>query len=156
LVHFDIGDSVNYLPVDMNVDGVTQPGYLDAGTYGADLQNIAGAQLDLAHLAHRSWALGAFNTSRGDIATFFSTADVTLPFLASDLSPGTDPLQMVARTVVNGTWSATATGARTATSIQATGLPVGLFANFAELQAGQPITPSLVAQNSAASEGSGP
>src|SRR5262249_21706939 len=55
LVHFDVGDSVNYLPVDLNVHGVTQPGYLDAGTYGADLQTIAGAQLDLAHLAHRSW-----------------------------------------------------------------------------------------------------
>jgi hypothetical protein len=159
-VHFDVGDSANYLPMDADVHGVTGPGYVIAGTWAYDNPFISGAQLDESHLVHRGWALSASNDFGNLTApTFFSNLDGTFRFLPSDVDPGSDPLQFQARQVITlfgpTSWRATTPGTRTATSIQALGMSAGVVDSFGVFAVGQPITPSLSVFNAASPEGNG-
>jgi hypothetical protein len=156
VIRMDIGDSISYQPVDLNLHGVTAPGYVEAGTGRYDVPDLGSAQLDMAHLAHRSWSLNARDNTN-DPTTFLSSMDATLSFTSEDLTPGADPLQFEPRMAGLGGWSAPGYGARTATSIEVLGLSASTF-NFATpfLQVGQPITPSLSVQNASESEGNGP
>ena len=159
LVQFAVGDSANYLPMDVDVHGVTAPGYVLAGTYAWDHYDIARAQLDLAHLVHRTWLLTASNDFGNiQVPTFFGNLDATFPFVSSDVDPGSDPLQFEMRMnrMIGFPWRATTPGLRTATSTQALGLTASVVDSFETLASGQPITPSLSVFNASEAEGNGP
>src|SRR6185295_2528510 len=119
---------------------------------------IGGAQLDLAHFVHRTWIVEGSNTaSNFPPSTFLSNLDATLPFLPTDVSAGSDPLQFEARHWGVGPpeWRAPAIGTRTATSIDVLGLSPTNLREYLAYAVGQPITPSLSVVNAAENEGNG-
>jgi hypothetical protein len=158
VLRMDVGDASHYLPIDVDLHGVTAPGRIEVSSHPYDMNSVSSAQLDLAHLAHRQWWFTAVNETGFALpVTFFSSADITFPYDAGDLSPGADPSQFVLRAYSTGyPWThPVTTGTRTPTSIQVTGfLPIGF--NGWGFQAGQPITPSLSVSGASSAEGNGP
>jgi hypothetical protein len=154
-IRLDIGDSISYQPVDLNLHGVTGPGYVRAGTSRFDLPNIGEAQLDMDHRVHRSWILGASDLSLNSPPTFLSSLDATLSFAPEDVSAGADPSQFVTRIGAASGWLTPTTGVRTATSIEMVGIAAGVFNGLPGFYVGQPITPSLSVFNATEAEGNG-
>lgn len=158
-VHFDVGDSANYLPMDVDMHAVTGPGYVLGGTIAWDNYDIARAQLDLAHLVHRTWYVSPSNDFGNVLApTYFGDLDATFLFRPSDVDPGSDPLQFEMRQYFSNAvpWRATTPGIRTATSTQALGMTAAVLDSFSTLSCGQPITPSVSVFNASGAEGNGP
>jgi len=155
-MRFDVGDAVSYQPMDVTFHGVTGPGYMICNTSNEDHWDLANAQLDMVHLAHRSWRLWAADDPAGNPATWLASADATLAFAPGDVTSGSDPLQFVPRILVYGSgWTTATVGGRTSTSIELLGIPLSdLFGAY--VQAGEPITPTMVAGSATASEGNGP
>ena len=159
VVRLDVGDSANYLPIDVDVHGVNKPGYFTAVTSAYDPYDVGRAQLDPAHRVHRSYLLTASDLFNNyPPPTFFSTVDPTLRFLPSDMDPGSDPLQFVTRLFywTDRPWMPSTIGTRTATSIQVLGLTPAIVDTFYAMAVGQPITPSLSVVDASAPEGNGP
>ncbi len=156
-LRFDVGDSANYLPVDVDMHGVTAPGYVLAGTYARDHSDFGRAQLDPAHFVHRTWVLTASNDFGNQVVpTYFGDLDATFAFRATDVDPGSDPFQFVARQHSSPSlpWRATTPGIRTATTTQALGLTPAAVDSFPTLAIGQPITPLLSVSDASEAEGS--
>ncbi len=156
VLRMDVGDDASYLPIDIDFNGVSAPGRVNCGTTPYDTYGWSGAQLDLARIVQRTWSLIALNETGFALpATFFSSANITFPFTAADLPPGTDPSQLVVRTRSTAYgWAPTTTGTRTPTSIQVTGFfPLGV--DGWGFVSGHPITPSLSVTDAAQAEGNG-
>jgi len=157
-LRFDVGDSANYLPFDIDVRGVTKAGYVTAGNYAYDPYDFGNSQLDENHHVHRSPYLHASaNYGNAFPPNFFGDLDVTFSFLPSDVDPGSDPLQFEARNFFYPPfpWRATTTGARTATSFQALGVTQATVDSFVLYAIGLPVTPSLSIANASSAEGNG-
>ena len=157
-LRFDVGDSANYLPFDIDVRGVTQAGYLTAGNWAYDPFDFGNSQLDQNHHVHRSPYLHA-SANYGNFfpPNFFGDLDVTFSFLPSDVDPGSDPLQFEARNYFYPPmpWRATTPGLRTATTNQAIGVTEATVDSFSLYAIGLPVTPSLSVFSASSAEGNG-
>ena len=122
---FPIGDTSVYAPVAitaMNL-GTGSAGTLNVSTTAGDHTGLVAAGLDVAQGVNRYWTLS--NGAGFAPATF----NATFGFAASDVDAAASPSTFVVRRYSGGNWAAAATGVRTATSVQATGLnAVGDFA----------------------------
>ncbi|MCC6350454.1 MAG: T9SS type A sorting domain-containing protein [Candidatus Eisenbacteria bacterium] len=120
---YDVGDATTYAPVSVSVTGAAGPFGLVARSVGGEHPEIGGSGLDPAADANRWWSLVP------DGSPSFAAGDATFSFAASDLDAGAVPAQFEVRRWSGLAWDAPATGTRTATSTQATGL--GSFGEFA-------------------------
>ena len=122
---FDVGDATHYTPVAVVAHGVGAAFDLTGKTAGADHADIANSGINAGATANRTWTL----TPVGSPA--FTNYDATFNFTASDLDAGANTNNFVVRRF-DGTWHPTTTGARTATSTQATGIT-----SFSDFQVGE-------------------
>ena len=120
-VTFEVGDAGAYAPVTVAFANVSAAGDLTAGSTAGDHPAIGTSALDPSKSANRFWTL-----VNAGIA--FSTYDATFTFVAGDLDPGVDPLQLAVDVYTAGAW-ATQTTERTANTTQATGITA--FGDFA-------------------------
>jgi List-Bact-rpt repeat protein/flagellar hook capping protein FlgD len=118
----DMGDAGVYAPVAIAAHGVGAAFDLLGTTTTPDHPNVAGSGLNVSKTVNRYWTL----TPTGTPA--LSSYDATFGFGASDVDPGASTASFYVREY-DGTWHLTTTGARTATSTQATGLAA--FGDFA-------------------------
>lgn len=139
---FEIGTGANYTPVDVTFASVGTAGNLAATTAAADHPNLATSDLDAAQTANRTWSL-----VNGGIA--FTTADVTLHYVAADVDPGANPLAFLVRKYDAPNWSSPTTGALTMTSAQALGI-----ASFSDFAVGEVVAPEPVITATAGTGGS--
>jgi hypothetical protein len=156
-VHFDVGDSANYLPVDVDVRGVTKPGYVMTGAQPGRTGSGT-AQLDENHLVHRTWTVTASNdVGNLTVPNFFGDLDATFRFQPSDVDPGSDPLQFVVRQHTYPiAWHTPALGAQTTSSVQVLALTPAVVDTFWYSTYGLPVTPSLSVFDASQAEGNGP
>ena len=120
---YDVGDSSSYTPMTVTMTGLVAPFDLAADAYPGDHPSLAGSTLDPAKSVNHWWQLTPTGTPT------FTAYDVTFGFQAADVDAGANPNAFLVERRASGTWSPTATGVRTATSTQATGL--GVFGDFA-------------------------
>jgi hypothetical protein len=119
---FDIGDATLYSPVTVAVTGAASGFDLTGSTSTPDHPSLATSGLNPAKSLNRWWTL----TPSG--SPVFTAFDATFSFDPADLDPGANTANLsVAR--YSGAWSSPATGTRTGTSTQATG--VTGFGDFA-------------------------
>jgi hypothetical protein len=119
---FDVGDATTYAPVTLAVSGAATTFDLTASTLAGDHPSLASSDLDPAKSVNRTWTLAPAGSPA------FTGADATFGFAASDVDAGANPSNFFVRRYSGG-WTSPATGARTATSTQATGLAAfGAFA----------------------------
>ncbi|HET9325178.1 MAG TPA: T9SS type A sorting domain-containing protein [Candidatus Eisenbacteria bacterium] len=124
---FEVGDALAYSPIDVTFASVTGAGALIGKATGGDHPQIASANLVPNRSVNRNWTL----TNSG---TTFTTADAVFNFVSADIDPGANVDNFIVRKYDAPNWSGPATGARTATSTEATGITS--FSDFAvgELQ----------------------
>ena len=157
-MRFDIGDSAHYAPFDVDIRGVTKPGYITAENHAWDPYDFGNTQLDQNHHVHRyPWIHATSTIGNIGAPNYFSDMDVTFSWLPSDVDPGSDPLQFVARRLYGPPipWQAAPVGVRTATSLQVIGVTQAVADSFTLYAFGQPITPSLSVANASSPEGNG-
>lgn len=123
---FDVGDVAAYAPVTVAMTGAAAAFDLTAISYPADHDSLGSSGLDPAKSVNRWWALVPSGSPS------FASYDATFAFAAPDVDAGASPAQFEVRRWDGAAWSFPATGARTATSTQATGL-----AAFGEFVAGE-------------------
>ncbi len=111
---FDIGDAANYTPVNITSLNVTTPGKVTARTTSTEHTNVGTSGINPAKSVNRFWTL----TSGGGIV--FTTYDATFFYVSSDVDIGATTGSFVVRQSDGASWFATTTGAKTATSTQAT------------------------------------
>ena len=127
LIDFQIGDSLEYTPINLSFDGTTTgSGYLDASTIAippapGDLPTGSGLSTD--NYVNRRWIL----TNSG--VTGFTSYEAILNYSSNDLAGSANPSFMDVRQLVGSTWSAPSVGTLTSTSIEA--LNLTQFGQFA-------------------------
>lgn len=131
---FDVGDDATYAPLTVAVSGASGAFDLIARSVDGDHPELAASDLDSAQTANRWWALEPVGSPA------FGSYDATFAFAAADLDAGADPLQFEPRRWDGATWASPGAGARTATSLQATGLTT-----FGEFAAGEVASVDLLA-----------
>ncbi|MFN8178070.1 MAG: T9SS type A sorting domain-containing protein [bacterium] len=119
---FEVGTGVDYAPVDVVFGSVGTAGSMTATTAAGDHPSLATSDLNAAKTANRYWTV-----SNGGVG--FTTADVTLNFVPTDLDGPANPNNFVVRKYDAPSWSSPTTGTRTSTSTQATGITS--FSDFA-------------------------
>ncbi len=119
---FEIGSGGFYAPATVVFGSVSTAGNLVASTAGGEHPDIANSGLDASKDVNRSWTIT--NSGVG-----FSSYTATFTYGAADVDPLADPNTFEVRKKDGAVWSPTATGTRTATSTQATGLTS--FSDFA-------------------------
>ncbi|MFI5054080.1 MAG: hypothetical protein ACHQDE_06935, partial [Acidimicrobiia bacterium] len=129
---FEIGTGTAFAPVDVQFNTVATAGYLQATTIGTDHPNLSTSGIDVAKSANRYWTLT-------NLGTGFNTADVTLHFASGDLDAGADPGAFMVGKFDSPNWSSPATGLRTPTSTQATGVT-----SFSDFAVGDPPSHTLI------------
>jgi hypothetical protein len=135
---FDVGDAAAYTPVTLAVTGAATSFDLAASTHTPDHPSLAASDLDPAKSVNRWWTL----TPAGSPS--LAGYDATFGFASADVDAGASPAAFVVRGWNGATWSLPATGARTATSTQATGLTS--FGDFAvgEISTVDHLPPTIV------------
>jgi LPXTG-site transpeptidase (sortase) family protein len=119
---FAIGDAAVYAPVGLDNANVTTAGSLTVATTTAQHPNINTSAINPLRDVQRYWTL----TAGGGLV--FSTYDATFNYDPVDVIGGAEPATFIVQRYSVG-WSSPATGTRTPTSTQATGLAaVGSFA----------------------------
>jgi len=119
---FEVGDALAYSPMSVTFASVTGAGALTGRTTGGDHPEIASSDLISGQSVNRHWTL----TNTG---TTFTTADAVFHFASGDIDGGANFNNFWVRKYDAPSWSALTTGARTATSTQATGITS--FSDFA-------------------------
>jgi hypothetical protein len=110
----EIGDNVNYTPIDLIFKTVNQPDYLSAITTPSEYPNIQNSGLNPNKSVNRYWTI----TNNGVV---FDSCIATFNFVSSDLDPRANPdTFFVAKQ--NGTWTRPPVIARTAISTQVEGI----------------------------------
>lgn len=134
---FDVGDAAAYAPVSVSVNGAAGAFDLTARSVDGDHPELASSGLDPAKTVNRWWSL----VPAGSPA--FTSYDATFTFAASDVDAGAAPAQFEVRRWSDAAWAVAATGARTATSTQATTLSA--FGEFAlgEVSSTDLLAPSV-------------
>jgi uncharacterized repeat protein (TIGR02543 family) len=126
---FEIGDATGYMPVAVDLAGVSVAGALSGRTDAGDLAIPGGSEIDLGKSVNRNWTLGA---SPGLTLT---SATGTFNFVSGDVDGGATPANFVVRKLDGPTWSGTTPGTRTGTSTQAT-----WSSGFSSFAIGEPNT----------------
>jgi hypothetical protein len=119
---FEIGTGIDYAPIALTIDTVATEGYLTATTLTGDHPELPSSPLDSAQSVNRYWRL-----ENGGVT--FGSAELTLSFMPGDIDSGAVADAFWVGRYDAPTWSLPAIGARTATSITATGLTA--FGDFA-------------------------
>ena len=119
---FEVGDASTYAPVTIAFASVTVAGDLTVSTTAGDHPAIGTSTVDPSKTANRFWTL-----TNGGIT--FTTYAATFTFVTGDLDAGVDTNHVVVEVYSGGTWTPLATGTRTSTSTQATG--IAGFGDFA-------------------------
>jgi uncharacterized repeat protein (TIGR02543 family) len=130
---FAIGDSTKYAPVSLTFANVTTGGDLQVSTTSAAHPQIASSPVNPAKSVTRYYTVA--NTG-----TAFTTYDATFGFVPADLTAGADPAHFIVGKYDSPSWSAPATGLRTATSTQATGMT-----SFSDFAIGDPMFHTITA-----------
>ncbi len=112
---FEVGDATSFTPVAVTFAGVTSAGNVTVRTSTGDHPDIGSSSLDPALTANRSWSL-----ANGGVV--FASYGATFTFVSGDVDAGANTDDFLVQRFAIGAWSAEATGARTSTSTQATGL----------------------------------
>jgi hypothetical protein len=131
----DVGDPTTYSPVTVAVTGAGAAFDLAASAQAGDHPSLASSDLDPVKVVHRTWTLAPAGSP------VFTSADATFGFAAGDIGAGANTANFVVRRYSGG-WTSPATGARTATSTQATGLAA--FGDFAVGETGSDLVSPLV------------
>jgi hypothetical protein len=119
---FEVGTGIDYAPVALHFDGVDADGYLVATTVSGDHPELPSSPLDPARSVNRYWRLANEGVA-------FGSAEVTLNFVPTDVDGGATPDAFRVGKFDAPDWSLPAVGARTSTSISASGLTS--FSDFA-------------------------
>ncbi len=128
-VLFEIGDASGYTPVDIVFDAVLVGGTITASTVaGDDVAALSAVGLVPSASVNRTWTIVA----SGVVA---ASSEVQLTYVASDLDPGADPMQLRAVTSSGGSSTLTPVINRTTTSVT-TSIPGAPDATFALGMAG--------------------
>ncbi|SEL53795.1 hypothetical protein SAMN04488505_102494 [Chitinophaga rupis] len=112
---FEIGDSLNYTPATAVFASISTGGSLQAVTVSSDHPAIASSGLNALKSINRYWSF----TNTG---TVFTTASVTLNWVAGDMDAGIVTTSLKAGNYNGTTWSLPSTNTATSTSITATGV----------------------------------
>jgi hypothetical protein len=119
---YEIGDNTSYTPATVLFASVTTAGNLSAVTLTPDHPNIASSGLNSSRSVNRYWSF----TNSG---TVFTTASVTLNWVASDVDAGSTTSNFKVANYNGSTWTQPTVVSPLATSIQATGVVnIGDFA----------------------------
>ena len=124
---FEIGDASNYMPVTVSFGNVTSAADLTVLTTAGDHPNIATSGLDNTKSVNRYWTLT-------DSGIGFTNYSVTFTFAAGDIDGGASTSNFVLGKWNGAAWSLAATGSRTGTTIQGTGLT-----SFSDFQVGEAV-----------------
>jgi hypothetical protein len=120
---FDVGDAGAYSPVAVSMTGAASAFDVTASASTPDHPNLGSSDLDAAKTVNRWWTLSAAAPPA------FTAYDAVFTFDPADVDAGANTANLSARRYASGAWSAPATGTRTATSTQVTGLTA--FGDFA-------------------------
>ncbi|MCX2449653.1 hypothetical protein OQX61_00080 [Pedobacter sp. PLR] len=126
---FEVGDSISYTPATVLFAAVSTAGNLSSVVFNTDHPNLATSGISAGSSVNRYWSFS--NTG-----TVFSTASVTVNWIATDLDPGTVTANLRVSNFNGSTWSQPAVTSPLPASIQATGLSfigdiaVGAFAGI--------------------------
>jgi uncharacterized repeat protein (TIGR02543 family) len=119
---FDVGDPTTYAPVTVAFNSVATAFDMTAATSAGDHPSLFTSDLDASRTVNRTWTLTPATTPS------LTGADATFNFAAGDVDGLANTANFVVRRYSGG-WTSPVTGARTATSTQATGLTA--FGDFA-------------------------
>jgi hypothetical protein len=130
---FEVGDSLQYAPVTLTLDGVTSAFDVVCRTDAADHPELGSSDLDATKSANRWWSISPVSPQA------FASYDAFFRFAASDVDAGANPMNFQVRRYASGHWHAAVAGARSATSLKATGLTA--FGDFAMGESGDQLPP---------------
>ncbi len=129
---FEIGDSANYVPVNLSFASVSVAGNVTASTTGSQHSAIASSGIDSGQSVNRYWTLAQ------DGSLVFTTYDAIFNFVAGDILGGADTNIFEIRRYspplpAAGSWSVVDPGTRAATSTEGTSITA-----FGDFVVGEP------------------
>ena len=124
---YEIGSAAVYTPLDLSFQNVTVAGSVAGGVTAVEHPNIATSGLQSTKSVNRY-----FTTVNSGVT--LDSYSATLRFVAGDVDAGTLTDSVEVRRFSAGAWNYVSTGARTATSTQATAVT-----GFGDLAIGEPV-----------------
>jgi hypothetical protein len=114
---FDLGDANNYTPVSLlfGANAVTKSGNITVYNTSGDHDDVANSQLAATKSVNKKW-----NIATDSIA--FTAYSATFNYVSADVDAGANTSAFYVSKFANGNWAVLATGTKTSTSTQATGV----------------------------------